>query len=316
MKSKSERTKDKYGRPLVSLRISVTGNCNLNCFYCHEEGCSGSGREMNPEEIEKLVKVATEFGMRKIKLTGGEPLIRDDIIEIVSSISQLGVTDISITTNGIELSEKARRLREAGLDRVNISLDTLNPEKYEQITGEPLLERVLEGVDSAIKQDLSPIKLNSIVLKGINTQEVDSLIEYSMSKGLVLQLIELEKVLPKNKDIFEKYHQDLQEVEERVREESIDVRTRWLMQARRKYMMEDGGEIEIINPMHDSEFCSHCTRLRVTPQGRLKPCLMRNDNLVDTIEYLQDDDIEEIREAFETAIERREPYFTKSSDKK
>ncbi len=289
----------------------MTEKCDLDCFYCHNEGCNESESEMNPKEIGDLVNIATEYGIEKVKLTGGEPLARKDIIEIVSAISQPKITDVSITTNGVKLYKKAFELKKSGLDRVNISLDTLDSEKYEKITGKPYLDKVLEGIDKAIEAGLYPIKLNTIVMKGINEDEIEKLIEYSVEKGVILQLIELEKVLPENKEIYEKYHRDLDDIEERVKKRSTEVRTRWLMQARRKYMLENGGEIEIINPMHNSEFCSHCTRLRMTSGGQLKPCLMRNDNLVDAITPLRNDNMEKVREAYETAIERREPYFTR-----
>lgn len=313
MKSKFGRAEDRYGRPVTSLRISVTENCNLSCFYCHKEGCTENEGEITPREIGDLVNIASEFGMEKIKITGGEPLIRDDIVEIVSSISQHEIIDISITTNGVKLSERSSDLKKAGLDRANISLDTLDPKKFERIAGKPFLEKVLGGIDSAREAGLSPIKLNTIVLKGVNDEEIDELVDYSLRKGLILQLIELENVLPENNDIYEEYHTDLDSIEKRIKKEASEVRTRWLMQARRKYIMKGGGEIEIVNPMHNSEFCSHCTRLRMTSGGKLKPCLMRNDNLVDALTPLRNDDMEKVHEAFQTAIERREPYFSQDS---
>ncbi|KXB04659.1 molybdenum cofactor biosynthesis protein MoeA [candidate division MSBL1 archaeon SCGC-AAA382A03] len=301
--------KDDYGRPLTSLRISITQKCDLNCFYCHREGCERENREMNVSEISKLVEVAADFGTKKIKITGGEPLIRDDIVDIVDEISQLPVEDISITTNGVTLSEKVDALAEAGLDRVNISLDTLNPETYESITGKDSLEKVLKGIDFAIEAGLHPVKLNTLILDGINDgEEIDGLINYSLDKGAILQLIELEKVLPENEKIYKKYHKDLDSIEEKIRKKASDVETRWLMQARRKYLV-DGGEVEVVNPMHNSEFCKYCTRLRMTAGGYLKPCLMRNDNLVDVLTPVRNKDEEKIREAYETAIKLREPYF-------
>lgn len=301
--------KDNFGRPLTSLRISVTQDCNLDCVYCHREGCLTEDRKMSPEGIGELVRVATEFGMKKIKLTGGEPLVRDDIVEIVDAVSQSQVVDVSITTNGVNLSEKAAGLAEAGLDRINVSLDTLDEEKYENITGSSALDRVLAGIDSAVRSELFPVKLNTIVMDGVNDDEIDDLIEYSVGKGTILQLIELEKVLPENEEIYERYHADLDPIEEKVRDRASGVKTRWEMQARRKYEV-DGGEVEIVNPMHNSEFCAHCTRLRMTPGGHLKPCLMRNDNLVDVLTPLRKKDEEGVREAYELAIDRREPYFS------
>lgn len=300
--------KDNYGRPLTSLRISITMDCNLNCFYCHQEGCLREDRKMTPEEIGKLVEVAAEYGMKKIKLTGGEPLVRDDLVEIVERIPKPPVTDLSMTTNGIELDKVADPLVEAGLDRVNISLDTLDPDVYEEITGGGDLERILKGIEAAVKSELYPVKLNTLVLAGVNEDEISDLIDYSVNMGTILQLIELEKVLPENAEIYERYHKDLDSIEDEISERASDVDTRWEMQARRKYKV-DGGEVEIVNPMHNTEFCAHCTRLRMTSGGHLKPCLMRNDNLVDVLTPLREEGLDSVREAYLTAIDRREPYF-------
>ncbi len=302
--------KDNYGRPTTSLRISVTQDCNLDCFYCHKEGCEDEDREMAPEEIEELVRVAAEFGIEKVKVTGGEPLVRDDIVDIISVISQPQIEDVSLTTNGVGLSEKAEELAEAGLDRANISLDTLNEDTYERISGKPFLSEVLDGISASLEAGLSPVKLNTLVLDGINDDEIDDLIEYSLEEDAILQLIELEKVLPENEKIYEKYHCDLDQIENYVSERASEVETRWLMNARRKYIV-NGGEVEIVNPMHNSEFCRYCTRLRMTSGGYLKPCLMRNDNLVDVLTPVREGEKEGVRKAYETAIKRREPYFKK-----
>lgn len=302
--------KDNYGRPTTSLRISITQNCDLNCFYCHNEGCEKEDGEMTANEIAEIVEIGTEFGVEKVKITGGEPLLRDDLTEIIRDISKLNIKDVSITTNGVKLEEKVEDLANAGLDRANVSLDTLNSETYEKITGKPVLDRVLEGIDSALAAGLHPIKLNTLVLDGINDgEEIEQLMSYSLNRGTILQLIELEKVLPENQKIYEKYHKSLDPIEEKIRKRADDVDTRWLMQARRKYLF-NGGEIEIVNPMHNSEFCKYCTRLRMTSGGYLKPCLMRNDNLVDVLTPVRNDDKEGVRKAYETAIDRREPYFS------
>lgn len=262
---------------------------------------------MTPDEIRGIVRIGTEFGIKKIKLTGGEPLMRPDITEIVYAVDQPPITDVSMTTNGTMLAEKAEALAEAGLDRINISLDTLDPENYEKITGENELDRVLSGINAALDAGLWPVKLNMLVLKGVNDAEIERMIEYSLGRGTVLQLIELLRT-PETADIYEKYHVGLDSIEQSLKEQADGVEIRWLMQARRKYLI-NGGEVEIVNPMHNSEFCAHCTRLRLTPDGYLKPCLMRNDNLVDVLTPVRSGDDGGAREAFREAIERREPYY-------
>ena len=297
--------RDKFGRPVTGLRISVTEECNLNCFYCHQEGCSAGSRQMSAGEIGKIVQLAKEFGVRKVKLTGGEPLLRKDIIEIVTAVTAAGMDEVSMTTNGTLLAKIAAELADAGLNRVNISLDTLDETTYKRITGKELLHEVFEGIDAALAAGLTPVKLNMVLLAGVNEHEVERMIAYTSKRGIILQLIELLKVGGKN---FTIYHRNLDDVEQTLRARAIAVRTRRSMQARKKYILPE-GEVEVVKPMHNSEFCMHCTRLRLTPDGYLKPCLMRNDNLVYLLPYITAGDLEGARKAFAEAIARREPYF-------
>ncbi|MDI6643096.1 MAG: GTP 3',8-cyclase MoaA [Candidatus Hodarchaeaceae archaeon] len=299
--------KDRFGRPITGLRISVTENCNLDCFYCHREGCPESSREMTAEEIGKIIGLAKEFGVRKIKLTGGEPLLREDIVEVVRAAAIPGIKDVSMTTNGTMLAGLARELAGAGLARINISLDTLNEGTYERITGKRALREALEGIDAALEAGLKPVKLNMVLLAGVNEHEVEPMIAYTSKRGIILQLIELLDAGGKN---FTIYHRDLDDIEQSLRERAVAVRTRRSMQARRKYILP-GGEVEVVKPMHNSEFCMHCTRLRLTPDGFLKPCLMRNDNLVDVLSHVRAGDISKCRSTFIEAVDRREPYFKK-----
>ncbi len=297
--------RDKFGRLVTGLRISVTEECNFNCFYCHREGCSANSRQMSAEEIGKIVQLAKEFGMRKVKLTGGEPLLRKDIIEIVAAVTAAGMEEVSMTTNGTLLAKIAAELVDAGLNRVNISLDTLDETTYKRITGRKLLHEVFEGIDAALAAGLTPVKLNMVLLAGINEHEVEQMITYTSERGIILQLIEL---LDAGGENFTTYHCNLDDIEQSLRERAVAVRTRRSMQARRKYILP-GGEVEVVKPMHNSEFCMHCTRLRMTPDGHLKPCLMRNDNLVDLLPHIGAGDLEGARKAFVEAIARREPYF-------
>jgi cyclic pyranopterin phosphate synthase len=260
---------------------------------------------MAPEEIGKIVGVATEFGVRKIKLTGGEPLLRKDIADVVAEASRPGIREVSMTTNGTLLADAAQELAEAGLTRVNISLDTLNPETFVRITGCDFLQDVLAGIDTAIDAGLRPVKLNMVLLAGINEHEVEHMMAYASERGAVLQIIEL---LDTNGGDLSAYHLGLDDIERSLCSQAIAVRTRRWMQARKKYILP-GVEVEVVRPMHNSEFCMHCTRLRLTPDGYLKPCLMRNDNLVDLLSPISSGDLEGARRAFAEAIVRREPYY-------
>lgn len=298
---------DLYGRKVTGLRISITDRCNLSCIYCHNEGADictygPMGHEMKPELICEIVRVAAKFGVNKVKFSGGEPLFRKDFEDILSCLPPL--KEISATTNGILLEKRARSLKAAGLDRVNISLDTLVPEKYEAITGASAdsLEKVIRGINSAVEAELIPVKLNMVVLKGINDSEIDSMINFVRAyRGkVILQLIELMNIDPK----LSKYTIDSKALEEKLAGRASEIRIRHLHH-RKKYII-DGAEVEFVRPMDNSEFCAHCSRLRITADGKFKPCLLVNDNLVSVRETKTSEEIEEL---LKLAVSRRKPYY-------
>jgi len=299
---------DPYGRKVTGLRISITDRCNLSCIYCHNEGadcctCGPIGQEMEPELICGIVREAAKFGVRKVKFSGGEPLFRKDFEEILSCLPPL--KEVSATTNGILLEKRAKTLKAAGLNRVNVSLDSLVPEKYEAITGAPpgSLEKVIKGIDSAVEAGLTPVKLNMVLLKGINDNEIDSMMDFVRPyKGkVILQLIELMDIDPS----LSKYMIDSKALEKSLEERTSEVRVRHLHH-RKKYII-DGVEVEFVRPMDNSEFCAHCSRLRVTADGKFKPCLLVHDNLVD---FREAKNPEEIEKLLRLAVSRRKPYYT------
>ncbi len=279
----------------------------MSCFYCHREGLEGGGRRMEAWEIGRIAEVACGLGMGKVKLTGGEPLLRQDLEEIVREVSSSS-EEVSMVTNGIGLKERASGLAEAGLKRVNVSLDTLDPEKYAKLTGVRALDGVLDGIRAALDAGLHPVKLNMLLLRGINEEEVEGMVEFARRMDLKLQLLELIRLPTDPPEIYERFHVDLSGIEERLKERGREVRVRKELHARRVYEV-DGVEVEVVRPMHNSEFCLHCTRLRLTHDGYLKPCLMRNDNLVDVLSPLREGKEDGVREAFELAVRRRRPYF-------
>ena len=289
---------DSYGRKVTGIRIALTPHCNLKCIYCHHEGELLPGGEIPGDMVVSIAKAAAELGMRSVKFTGGEPLLRKDLDLIVARIPQS--LDISITTNGILLAERAEALARAGLDRVNVSLDSLQPNRYCQITGGRPgdLERVLAGIDASREADLLPIKLNFVVLKR-NESEVPEMIDFCRRRGLILQLIELLDIQGQG------ISGDIEGIERSLaaRADSILIRE---MHRRKKYFL-DGAEVEVVRPMDNTEFCAHCTRLRVTSDGKIKPCLLRSDNLV----KIDSCDPERVKELLRVANSRREPYFGK-----
>jgi cyclic pyranopterin phosphate synthase len=287
---------DPYGRPVTNLRVSLTQRCNLHCMYCHAEGERSPEKELTAEQIAEILRVAVKVGVRKVKFTGGEPLLRKDICSIIASVPD-GI-ESSMTTNGILLGDLVEDLMESGLSRVNVSLDTLDRERYIQITGRDHLPDVLIGVDAAIESGLTPVKLNMVLLQGINEDEVERFLSFIREReGLILQLIELMEF----NDCT--LHADISQVEQDLSRRSDRVITR-RMHHRRKYCL-DGAEVEIVRPLHNTEFCRYCNRLRVTSDGKLKPCLLRSDNLVD----IRNASGAQLEALFQEAVQRREPYF-------
>ena len=268
---------------------------------------------MTSKEIGEIVRVACKLRMRKVKLTGGEPLLREDIVDIVSSIAQ-HAEEVSMTTNGSLLEEKAAALREAGLKRVNISLPSTDPEAFTKITGKDALQEVEEGIEAALKNHLDPVKINMVILKGINDHEIHQMIDFAGNLGVILQMIEFQPVLKENRSAWHRFHCDLAGTEGWLEKEAFLIEDRAL-QARRKYFLKKDGKIvcvEVVRPMHNTLFCKNCTRLRVTSDGKLKPCLMRNDNLIEAAVILRrGGGFHELEKAFRRAVELREPYWKK-----
>ncbi len=269
--------------------------------------------EMSKNEILKITQIALSLGISQVKITGGEPLIRSDILSVVEGIAKLrGVRDLSMTTNGILLSAQAKGLRSSGLRRVNVNIPTLNPRIYRELIGGNL-EEVVNGIRAAVDVGLHPVKLNMLVLKGLNEKEIPQMIDFSKKNKTILQLIELEPI-NLDQSYYSSYHRSLNGFEAKLAKQASRIETRRNMQNRRIYFLH-GVEVEVVRPIENTEFCSHCTRIRVTSDGKLKPCLMRNDNLVDILSSLRKGaDDEALRQLFIKAIKRREPYFKTMGD--
>ena len=301
--------KDKYERPILSLRITITNRCNENCLYCHHDGMVTSKDERTSDELYTICKIAKKIGVRKIRLSGGDPLIRKDIVEIVEKIASLDFKDISLTTNGVLLDQYAQDLKNAGLDRVNVSLDTLDKETYKKVTNLDYLDEAKAGILKAVEVGLYPVKINMVVMKDINVDEIKDMFEFCKENDIILQLIELIESENCDDDKFSaEYHYPLDSIEKRLADIADDVRERKFMQGRKKYYIND-GEIEIVRPVDNSKFCASCSRLRITPDGKIKPCLLRNDNLVELISHVRAGESEEkLEEIFIKGINKREPY--------
>jgi len=239
---------DNYGRPVTNLRISVTKRCNLACPFCHREGDNRqTDSEMTPSEIQSIVSIAASLGIDKIKLTGGEPLLRDDIVEIVHLIHTVpSIKDIGITTNGIHLQELAKSLKSSGLNRVNVSLSSLRRETYVTICGVDALDSVLLGISEAARVGLKPVKLNMVVLKGINDDQILEMLEFSKKEDLVLQLIEVEADRS-DSEYYRTFHTGFSSIETMLEAKArkVDVRD---MQHRRRFHLRDGAKLRLSVP--------------------------------------------------------------------
>lgn len=278
---------DRFGRDVTELRISVTADCNLNCIYCHREGEQDSKKQLTYDQIIKTVAQFIVRGVRKVKITGGEPLLRNDIVQIVEGISKLqGNVEISIVTNGLLLVQKAKALKGAGLTRVNIGCDSISS---------PVLLKNIQNIGSGLKAakevGLNPIKLNMVVLAGVNVSEIDKMIEFARSQGVILQLIEL---INTDEDFFRKYHYSLNEFENKLKgKANLTVERRH--KSRSQYYLDD-VVVEVVRP-NSRDFCLQCNKIRVTSDGRIKPCLRVFDTYrsiseaIDAriIGYLEDD---------------------------
>src|SRR6058998_2408475 len=295
---------DAFGREVTDIRISVTKRCNFGCIYCHDEGLGPVDRpraphedEMPVDEVARIVRVAREFGIRSVKYTGGEPLVRLDMEGIIGRTVR-HIPDISMTTNGSMLAPRAEELRTAGLKRVNVSIDALDPQAFRDIRkGE--LAPVLRGIQRALEVGLKPVKLN-MVLFSHTLPHVPAMIDFvGKGEGLKLQLIQFMPELVGDRE----WDVDVDGVKKWLEQKADKVLVRE-MHHRRVYLF-NGAEVEVVDPVHNAEFCMNCHRIRVTHDGKLKGCLNRNDDLLPT-RALDDDGL---RDAFRGVVANRVPYY-------
>jgi cyclic pyranopterin phosphate synthase len=290
---------DHYDRDINYLRVSITDRCNLRCTYCRpKEGISLKGHAdiLRYEEILRVVSQTVKMGLIKVRLTGGEPLVRRGFVEFAGDLKKIkGLQDISLTTNGILLAQYAEDIFRAGITRINISLDSLDKEKYFQITRGGNLDDVFRGIAAAEKAGFAPIKINTVLMKGFNDNEALDFVRLALSKPFQVRFIEMmpvSEVSAGRSADFLPTRQLLETINRRFRLEPLAGKKNKSDGPARLYKMKDGlGEIGFINPVSD-HFCSTCNRLRLTADGKLRACLL-NDVEIDLREALSrhcDDD--------------------------
>jgi cyclic pyranopterin phosphate synthase len=302
---------DRFGRSVTSLRIAVTPECNFDCVFCHNEGFVGHAQDLlTPSEIARVTSILMQLGVRKVKLTGGEPMSRHDIVEISRKIGELHPDDLAMTTNGTRIEKLAWDLRDAGMKRLNISIHSLKEERFKWITSSVRFKETLQAISAAIESGMTPVKLNMVLLKDYNTDEVWDMVDYAESLGggdvALVQLIEL---VPVDKQFYTRFHYDMAAVEDQVRDKAVSVEVRDL-QNRPQYTLPNGVKVEIVRPVHNASFCIANNRMRITHDGKFRPCLMRDDNMVDFRKYLRDGSGDEsIAAQFIKSVWVREPYY-------
>ncbi|MDQ3649449.1 MAG: GTP 3',8-cyclase MoaA [Acidobacteriota bacterium] len=271
--------RDSYGRAIRDLRVSVTDRCNFRCFYCLPHGePPAAPKEMmlSYEEIEYASEIFVALGIEKIRLTGGEPLLRRDIETLVRKVAALpGLHDLALTTNGFTLAERAQGLKDAGLNRVTISIDSLKPEVFKKMTGVDVLDRVLEGVRAAQRVGLTPVKVNAVVVRGHNEDEVADMAAFAREHDVLMRFIEF---MPLDSG-HEWSRADVvsgREIRAAINERFplVSVRTERGAETASRYRFADGapGEIGIIAPVTEP-FCGACSRIRLTADGQIRTCL-------------------------------------------
>jgi len=267
---------DKFGRQITDLRVSVTDRCNFRCVYCRSadpEKHMPAHNLLAWEEYERLVGILVGMGIQKVRVTGGEPLVRPGVEDFLARLKVLGVQDLSMTTNGYMLAERCDRLVAAGLGRINISLDSLDPGRFERITRTKTFDDVIAGIDAAQASPLRPVKVNAVLVRGINDDEVEAFAEFARDRDLIMRFIEF---MPLDAD-----HSWTRDMVVSAAETYTRISARWPLlplmhepsETARKYRFADGrGQIGLIAPV-TQPFCGHCSRLRLTADGKLRTCL-------------------------------------------
>jgi len=324
---------DDFGREVSGVRISLTDRCNFDCVYCHNEGLGDTRGPMDPQDDEMsadqvvaFLEVAAEFGVEAVKFTGGEPMLRQDLEEIIRRTPDQ--MEVSITTNGTFLPGRAEDLVDAGLERVNVSQDAMDKDAFAELTQSGAYDEVLKGVEAALDAGLAPVKLNMVVFEPTAGYVPEMVDHVAANEGLQLQLIEYMPELAGHPE----WAIDIQRVHDWLEDRADHVETRE-MHDRKRYFVdsaadaadasattslaasdggvrtesastEGSGMVEIVDPVGNTEFCANCHRVRLAHDGYLKGCLNRNDDLVDVGTTK-----ESMREAFRKTVDERVPYY-------
>jgi cyclic pyranopterin phosphate synthase len=276
---------DRFGRQMNYLRISVTDRCNLRCSYCRPSDHSfcelAHAQVLTYEEIVRVVRVAASMGVDKVRLTGGEPLVRRGIASLIQMLKEIpGIQDLALSTNAMLLQKQARALADAGLSRINISLDSIQPERFKVLTGGGKLEIALAGIREAVRVGFSPIKVNAVIMRGVNETEIADMIDFASDTGVQMRFIEFMPLCDGNS--WSDSHMPVEEMLDMpgVRERLADFPADHDGHAAARYIpLANGtGDVGFISPM-SNRFCDGCNRLRLTADGKIRACLPADDEV-------------------------------------
>lgn len=302
---------DNFNRSFPYLRLSITEICNFSCQYCLPDGYQKTGNEyfLRQDEIRRLVKAFTELGVWKIRITGGEPTIRKDFTEIAKMIGDMDeVKTLAFTTNGYKLKERAQEWRDAGLNAINVSIDSMNAKKFHQITGHDRMQEVREGIEKAIDVGFKSVKINVVLLKGVNDDELDNYLAYVKNMPVSVRYIELMQT-GDNLTYFKKYHRSADYIKDQLIERGWieNIRAIGAGPAVNFTHSDYKGSIGLIAP-YSKDFCTNCNRLRITSTGDLRLCLFGNVGI--PLRHLLQDDSR--KEELKTAIAKQLDYKASS----
>jgi len=296
---------DSWQRQINYLRISVTDRCNLHCVYCSSQPIPNLSHNdvLRYEEIYRVVQAASSLGISKVRITGGEPLVRLNLNKLVEMLNHIeGIDDISLTTNGLLLGEYAAELKEAGLKRVNVSLDTLKEDRFKRISGSDKLKNVLNGIEVAKKVGLDPVKTNTVVLRGINDDEIVDFAQMSITEGWHVRFIEFMPIgLPEVETFSMVSVQEIREMIQSLGKLEPYISNTGNGPARYYLLPGAKGTIGFISPMTE-HFCNTCNRLRLTSDGKLRPCLLDDDEVSLKEQLRNGASIDELKQLIQQAV--------------
>lgn len=308
---------DPFNRQITYLRVSVTDHCNYHCHYCRDENHktqTNKSEIMSFEEITRIVNIFAQMGVTKVRLTGGEPLLRKNILQLTNMLGKIpNLTDIPLSTNAHLLADKAKKLKEHGINRLNISLDTINAKRHKKITRGGDLTTVIKGIDEAIKAGMKPIKINTVVMKGINEDEIEKMLEFVINRGIDIRFIETMPIGIAGIDTINRHYSEaniLKRINNKYKNRLIAKKNKqtdgpaksWLITGTKTYV----GTISAVS----NNFCANCNRVRLTAKGNLILCLGQ-ENSVSILKAIRSNMTdEEIKELIIKAIQKKpEKHF-------